>query len=401
MAAFNVTEHLANHEHFVSRLLRSRFHQTRDVATIALACDTKPIAVGEHRFISPETDIDAVYSLIDVPAARWRGRTGWWFAGYRLGQRFGVPGVWPTTCLGGADLRGVGSEFWCKDPRRGEIALRLSWAATSCALYYKQSWRRLAQAFQQALQIDPQDDRFLLLGQNRYDPQVTREVQSWSPKVFLGFPHSYDRQMLFDQCIGKGAWGGEEGAIFNALRDDFCRWAKDGIWYAPAEGVVSFDRKGVTIQSSTVQTRLPLPGRSKPVIAPGSRVKVGEAVAVTEDERMHQLARLAPSDAWKALTWHLGKQALRQRMADWFGWQCVSIPDCDHFHVSIRYAGPAARHAEPDATAVDVGPCADFYDAQVGCYLLPPLSAFPWDRFYFALGGISLNLTPWSAMLRV
>jgi hypothetical protein len=143
-----------------------------------------------------------------------------------------------------------------------------------------------------------------------------------------------------------------------------------------------------------------LPTRSRPLVASGSRVKVGDPVAVTEDERMHQLARLAPSDAWKALTWHLGKQALQQRMADWFGWQCIAIPDCSHFHVSIRYAGSAARHADPDATAIDVGPCADYFDARLGCYFLPPLSAFPLDRFYFALGGIALNLTPWSPMLR-
>ncbi|OAI54378.1 hypothetical protein AYO44_03660 [Planctomycetaceae bacterium SCGC AG-212-F19] len=399
MAASNVLTHLANHERFVSRLLKSRFQQTRDVATVALACDTKPILVGQHRFVSPETDINAVYSLIDVPAARWRGKTGWWFAGYRLGQRFGMPGVWPSTRMGGADLRGVGGDFLREDPRRSEIAVRLSWAATSCALFYKRSWRRLARALQQALHIEAEDHGILLLGSNRYDPRVTQDVHSWTPRVFLGFPHSYDRRMLFDQCIGKGSWGGEEGAIFNALRDDYHRWAQDGVWYAPAEGAVAFDRKGVTIQSTSLKIRLPLPGHSKPLIAPGSRVKVGEPVAVTADEQMHEVAHLKPSEAWPALNGYLGKATVRQRLANWFCWQCISIPDCSFFHVSMRYAAPAARHADPDATAIDVGPCADFYDDRLSCYFLPPLSAFPWDRFYFALGGISLNLIPWSPML--
>jgi hypothetical protein len=128
-------------------------------------------------------------------------------------------------------------------------------------------------------------------------------------------------------------------------------------------------------------------------------MKVGEPVAFTADERMREFARLEPRCAWLALTRYLGKQALHQRIADWFCWQCLTIPDCSLFHVSTRYAAPAARHADPDATAIDLGPCADFYDDQLGCYFLPPLSAFPWDRFYFALGGISFNLTPWSPML--
>lgn len=162
--------------------------------------------------------------------------------------------------------------------------------------------------------------------------------------------------------MAKGCRGDEEGAIFHALRDDFCRWAQNGVWYAPTEGAVSFERKAVTIQSSTLQTRLPLPRSSKPLIASGSRMKVGEAVAITAAERMQQLPRLAPSDAWVALTWHLGKRALRQRLVDWFCWQCLSIPDCSCIHASIHFAEPATRHADPDATAIDVGPCADFYD---------------------------------------
>src|SRR5262249_21945236 len=154
MSALDVSDHLAIHERFISRQLKSPFKQTRDVAAIAFACDSKPIEVGRHRFVSPESDITAVYSLMDVPAARWRGRTGWWLAGYRLRQRFGLPGVWPATRLGGTDLRRLGGDFLREDPRRGQIAVGLSWSATSCALFYKRSWRRLAKPFRQAIHIE-------------------------------------------------------------------------------------------------------------------------------------------------------------------------------------------------------------------------------------------------------